>query len=203
MHADSHYDIRVNIVENAETGKYEFDDSDFLQGLITKVSAKSLLKICLRLQDLKYQEIDTKLGYQPKKLCSQKWLWSVNRHVECLIWDSPINARSHDLTSETVVTGANCSWVTKTKVHMNKKENQELSMLIGKIETSVQGREEGEKSKKGRGRTLKEVWKIDGLEFLNDQRRNGNYIYLLAHYNKMSRTRNLRQSVADVHTKSG
>ena len=30
LHADNHYDIRVNIVENAETGKYEFDDSDFL-----------------------------------------------------------------------------------------------------------------------------------------------------------------------------
>ena len=37
LHADNHYDIRVNIVENAETGKYEFDDSDFLRGLVTKV----------------------------------------------------------------------------------------------------------------------------------------------------------------------
>jgi len=47
-------------------------------------------------------------------------------------------------------------WV-KIKVHLNKKENQELSMLISKIKGSVQGREEAEKSKKGRGRTLKEV----------------------------------------------
>jgi len=47
-------------------------------------------------------------------------------------------------------------------------------MLISKIKGSVQGREEAEKSKKGRGRTLKEVWKMDHLKFLNDQRRNGN-----------------------------
>lgn len=34
LHTDGHYEIRVNIVENAETGKYEFDDSDFLRGLM-------------------------------------------------------------------------------------------------------------------------------------------------------------------------
>lgn len=54
-------------------------------------------------------------------------------------------------------------------------------MLMSEIEASVQGREElekvfeeAEKSKKGRGRTLKEVWKMDRLEFLKDQRKNGN-----------------------------
>lgn len=69
----------------------------------------------------------------------------------------------------------------KTKIRFNEKENQELSMLMSEIEASVQGREELEKefeqakkSKKGRGRTLKEVWKMDCVEFLNDQRRNGN-----------------------------
>ena len=59
-------------------------------------------------------------------------------------------------------------------------------MLMSEIEASVQGREElekvfeeAEKSKKGRGRTLKEVWKMDRLEFLKDQRKNGKSIYLL------------------------
>lgn len=34
LRADGHYEIRVNIVENAETRKYEFDDSVFLRGLM-------------------------------------------------------------------------------------------------------------------------------------------------------------------------
>ena len=238
LHAENHYEIRVNIVENAEAGKYEFDDSDFLRGLVTKVSVKSPLKICPGLQEFKYQDLDTKLGYQPKKLFSQKWPWPVNRHVECLIWHSPTNARksrpslrdccerckllSRELdrilerrkknVSSSIRRSAKSThridvlspasrkirlqnirgerkyfrkiarkYWEKTKVHLNEKENQELSMLISEIEASVQGREEldnvfeeAEKSKKGRGRTLKEVWKMDRLEFLNDQRRNGN-----------------------------
>lgn len=51
---------------------------------------------------------------------------------------------------------------------------------MSEIEASVQGREElervfeeVEKYKKGRGKTLREVWKLDGLEFLKYQRRNG------------------------------
>ena len=47
-------------------------------------------------------------------------------------------------------------------------------MLISEIEASVQGREElenvfeeEEKSKKGRGRTLKEVWKIVIIQFFS------------------------------------
>ena len=86
--------IRVNIVEDVETGKYEFDDSGFLRDLITKISVKSPLRICPGLQDSKYQDLDTKLGYQPKKLLSQKWPWRVDRHVECLISHSPSNARN-------------------------------------------------------------------------------------------------------------
>lgn len=238
LHADGHYDIRVNIVENVETGKYEIDDSGFLRDLVTKISAKSPLRICPGLQDLNYQDLDTKLGYQPKKLFSQKWPWPVNRHVECLIWHSPTNARksrpslsdccerckllSRDLdrilerrkknVSSSIRRSAKSKhridvlspasrkirlqnirgerkyfrkiarkYWEKTKVRLNEKENQELSMLMSEIEASVQGREElekvfeeAEKSKKGRGRTLKEVWKMDRLEFLKDQRKNGN-----------------------------
>ena len=33
LHAHGHYEVRVNIVEHAETGKYEFDNFDFLRGL--------------------------------------------------------------------------------------------------------------------------------------------------------------------------
>lgn len=241
LHADGHYDIRVNIVENAETGKYEFDDYDFLRDLITKISVESPLKICPGLQDLQYQDLDTKLGYQPKKLFSQKWPWPVNRHEECLIWHSPnpSNARrearlslsdccerckllSRDLDRILERRKRNVSssirrstkskhridvlspasrkirlqnirgerkyfrkiarkYWEKTKVRLNEKENQELSMLMSEIEASAQGREElekvfeeAEKSQKGRGKTLKEVWKMDCLEFLKDQRRNGN-----------------------------
>lgn len=54
-------------------------------------------------------------------------------------------------------------------------------MFMSEIEVFVQGREElekvfeeVEKFKKGRGRILKEVWKMDCLEFLKDQRKNGN-----------------------------
>lgn len=61
----------------------------------------------------------------------------------------------------------------KTKIRLNEKENQELSMLVRGIEATDQGREElekvfeeAEKSKSGRGRTMKEVWKMDRLEFL-------------------------------------
>ena len=232
LHADGHYDIRVNIVENVETGKYEFDDSGFLRDLITKISVKSPQKICPGLQDLKYQDLDTKLGYQPKKLFNQKWPWPVNRHVECLIWHSPSNARnsrpslsdycepckllSCDLDRilehrKKNVSSSICQSVKsthqidvlspasrkirlqnicgeqkyfrkiarkyweKTKVRLNEKENQELSILMSEIEASVQGREElekvfeeAEKSTKGRGKTLMERW-----EFLKDQRRNG------------------------------
>ena len=187
---DGHYDIRVNILENVETGKYEFDHFRFLRDLITKISVKSPLRICPGLQDLKYQDLDTKLGYQPKKLFSQKWLWPVNRHVECLIWHSPSNApnsrpslsdccepcklllRSLDRILERHKKNVSSSirqsaksthqidvlrpasrkirlqnicgerkyftkiakkYWEKTKVRLNEKENQELSMLMREI----------------------------------------------------------------------
>lgn len=44
----------------------------------------------------------------------------------------------------------------KTNVHLNKKENQELSMLMSEIEASVQGRGELERVFKEAGKTLKE-----------------------------------------------
>ncbi|KAJ7392155.1 hypothetical protein OS493_013527 [Desmophyllum pertusum] len=64
----------------------------------------------------------------------------------------------------------------KTKIRLNEKENQELSMLVRGIEATDQGREElekvfeeAEKSKSGRGRTLKEVWKMDQMNEGNFQ----------------------------------
>ena len=52
LHAHGHYEVRVNI-EHAETGKYEFDNFDFLRGLITNVSNQSPLHICPGLRDIK------------------------------------------------------------------------------------------------------------------------------------------------------
>ena len=53
LHAHGHYEVRVNIVQHAETGKYEFDNFDFLRGPITNVSNQSPLHICPGLRDLK------------------------------------------------------------------------------------------------------------------------------------------------------
>ena len=53
LHAHGHYEVRVNIVEHAETGKYEFDNFDFLRGLITNESNQSPLHICPGLRDIK------------------------------------------------------------------------------------------------------------------------------------------------------
>ena len=53
LHAHGHYEVRVNIVKHAETGKYEFDNFDFLRGLITNVSNQSPLHICPGLRDIK------------------------------------------------------------------------------------------------------------------------------------------------------
>ena len=45
------------------------------------------------LRDTKYQDLDTKLGYLPKKLFRKKWPWPVTRHVGCLIWHKPNKTR--------------------------------------------------------------------------------------------------------------
>ena len=48
LHTDGHYEVRVNIVEHAEKGKYDSDNFYFLRGLIRKVSNQSPLRISVR-----------------------------------------------------------------------------------------------------------------------------------------------------------
>ena len=52
------------------------------------------------LRDTKYQDLDTKLGYLPKKLFSKKWPWPVTRHVGCLIWHKPNKTRKRPSQSD-------------------------------------------------------------------------------------------------------
>lgn len=66
-----------------------------------------------------------------------------------------------------------------SKVDLGDKENAELLRLVKEIEPSEKGQvelekvfEEAEASKAGRGRTLKELWKIDCRDFIKDQRKN-------------------------------
>ena len=77
----------------------------------------------------------------------------------------------------------------KTKISLNDKENQELSLLVNEIESSVHGQQaleqvfaEAETTKAGRGKTLKEVWQMDRIEFLKDQRKNGKFIFQIKFY---------------------
>ena len=72
----------------------------------------------------------------------------------------------------------------KTKISLNDKENHELSLLVNEIESSVHGQQaleqvfaEAETTKVGRAKTLKEVWQMDRIEFLKDQRKNGKSIF--------------------------
>lgn len=72
---------------------------------------------------------------------------------------------------------------------MNDKENHELSLLVNEIESSVHGQQaleqvftEAETTKAGRGKTLKEVWQMDRVEFLKDQRKNGKSIFQIKFY---------------------
>ena len=78
----------------------------------------------------------------------------------------------------------------KTKIWLNDKENHELSLLVNEIESSVHGQQaleqvfaEAETTKAGRGKTLKEVWQMDRIEFLKDQRKNGKSIFQIKFYN--------------------
>ena len=77
----------------------------------------------------------------------------------------------------------------KTKISLNYKENHELSLLVNEIESSVHGQQvleqvfaEAETTKVGRGKTLKEVWQMDRIEFLKDQRKNGKSIFQIKFY---------------------
>lgn len=77
----------------------------------------------------------------------------------------------------------------KTKISLNDKENHELSLLVNEIESSVHGQQaleqvfaEAETTKAGRGKTPKEVWQMDRIEFLKDQRKNGKFIFQIKFY---------------------
>ena len=77
----------------------------------------------------------------------------------------------------------------KTKISLNDKKNHELSLLVNEIESSVHGQQaleqvfaEAETTKVGRGKTLKEVWQMDRIEFLKDQRKNGKSIFQIEFY---------------------
>ena len=69
----------------------------------------------------------------------------------------------------------------KTKIPLGDNESNELCRLVNEIDTTEEGRkelvnifEEADGTKEGRGMTLSELWKKEKLDFITDQRKNGN-----------------------------
>ena len=72
----------------------------------------------------------------------------------------------------------------RTKVALGDTESDEFCRLVNEIESKEGGRkelenifEEAETTKEGRGLTLKEPWKKEKLDFITDQRKNGNIFF--------------------------
>lgn len=66
------YEVRVNVVDCAETGKVDFDNETWLRELISKISSKSEYKICPGLTKAhKYEDLPRKSGYRPKNVFFQ------------------------------------------------------------------------------------------------------------------------------------
>lgn len=88
------YEVRVNILDCAERGKVELENDEPLNELICKIASNSQFKICPGLANgVKYHDLPTKLGYEPKNLFSKSWPWKIVRHSRCLIWHIPSNSR--------------------------------------------------------------------------------------------------------------
>ena len=74
----------------------------------------------------------------------------------------------------------------KTKIAFGDSESNELCHLVNEIDTTEDGRkelekifEEAEGTKEGRGMTLRELWRKEKLDFITDQRKNGNMLFNL------------------------
>ena len=72
----------------------------------------------------------------------------------------------------------------RTKVALGDTESDEFCRLVNEIDSNEGGRkelenifEEAEATKEGRGLTLRELWKKEKLDFITDQRKNGNFFY--------------------------
>ena len=75
----------------------------------------------------------------------------------------------------------------KTKIALGESDSNELCHLVNEIDTSEDWRkelekiffEEAEGTKEGRGLTLRELWRKEKLDFITDQRKNGNVLFNL------------------------
>ena len=89
---DGKYEVRINVVDKVESGTIKRGNTDNIRELIRKICTDSPYVVCKGLTSEKYQNLFSKLGYQPKKL-------SVNRHANCSIWYIPdIRPRRADLS---------------------------------------------------------------------------------------------------------
>lgn len=110
------YKVRVNIVDCAEKGFVELEDSRSLRELVCKIASTSKHKICSGLANqVEFQDLQSKLGYQPTNVFSCSWPWKVVRHQNCLLWHVPKNSRlSEDkLELGLVDTCTNCRKLTR------------------------------------------------------------------------------------------
>lgn len=114
-HAGS-YEVRVNIVDCAAKGFVELEESRSLRELVCKIASTSKHKICPGLANqVEFQDLRSKLGYQPTNVFSCSWPWKVVRHQNCLLWHVLKNSRlSEDkLELALVDTCTNCRKLTR------------------------------------------------------------------------------------------
>ncbi|KAJ7384465.1 hypothetical protein OS493_021093 [Desmophyllum pertusum] len=141
------YEIKVNIVDCAEKGTVDLNDHASLRKLVCKISSQSGYKVCPGLtEEEKYNDLLSKIGYQPKNAVCRTWPWSVMRHANCLLFHVPNNTR---LSGSQIEDGLKDS-CSSCKI---------LSRDLNKILTRRESQRSEEKSGKGKVRLERKYYK--------------------------------------------